>query len=286
MNRFMYSVARFVPNVASGEFINVAAIAGSEELADWDSRTVSKTHRASSVDDAGILPKVMERVHEIQRQVERSDGEEDDRTLREEWLWSLSRLHRNALQFSEPSPVIAATASDALDIVFRELVTDPAGRKQSVRTRTQVRSSLFRAYKSAGLAPSLVQKFPVVSGQKYSAKFDFAIANGGTVQLANAWSFATGSTDDLLDEIKAWAWVVQHIRAGGGSIRTDGNSLYVSKDVDIGVAYYPPKTEEGLRALEEARAAIGEVNATLWEESNVIQIANMAASAIAHKVLS
>ena len=33
--RFVYSLVRFVPDPARGEFVNVGAIAGSEESSDW-----------------------------------------------------------------------------------------------------------------------------------------------------------------------------------------------------------------------------------------------------------
>lgn len=44
--RFVYSVVRFVPHPARGEFINVAAIVGSEALGVWKSRRVGNAHRA------------------------------------------------------------------------------------------------------------------------------------------------------------------------------------------------------------------------------------------------
>ncbi len=44
--RYVYSLVRFVPDPARGEFVNVGAIAGSEDGAEWQIRQVENTVRA------------------------------------------------------------------------------------------------------------------------------------------------------------------------------------------------------------------------------------------------
>ena len=44
--RYVYSVVRYVPNPASGEFVNVGAIAGNDETGDWSLRTAGSRRRA------------------------------------------------------------------------------------------------------------------------------------------------------------------------------------------------------------------------------------------------
>ena len=45
-NKYIYSVLRFVPNPASGEFVNIGAIVGSDENGEWELRTVENAKRA------------------------------------------------------------------------------------------------------------------------------------------------------------------------------------------------------------------------------------------------
>ena len=52
--RYLYSVVRFVPDPARGEYVNVAAILGSEETGEWDVRQVENLRRAGY--NAGFTP--------------------------------------------------------------------------------------------------------------------------------------------------------------------------------------------------------------------------------------
>jgi hypothetical protein len=49
--RHIYSVVRFVPDPARGEFVNVGAIVGSEESSEWGLRQIENPVRARAVDD-------------------------------------------------------------------------------------------------------------------------------------------------------------------------------------------------------------------------------------------
>ncbi len=51
---YWMSVVRFVPDPARGEFVNVGAIAGSDETEEWEVRAVANWRRAKLVDDRNV----------------------------------------------------------------------------------------------------------------------------------------------------------------------------------------------------------------------------------------
>jgi len=283
MNKYLYSVLRFVPDAASGEFINIGAIAGSDEEASWEIRTVSNQKRASGIDSNGVLGKVIERASALQREVAEAELAIEDGLeprISEAWLRGLHRTHEHLLQFSEPTPMMAASAAEALDLIFRELVTDPGVRAHEFRTKRAAFSVLLNAYKKVGLEGArAVRQRPVVRGAHHVAKFDFAVANGHAVQLANAWSFETPKLDELVTEVKAWAWAVQDLRRSGGALAEEsGGTLEVPSDVDIEVVYLPPTKRSGEEARAEALSAFADANvkARARPESEVSLIASEA----------
>jgi len=54
---FQFSLIRFVPDPARGEFVNIGAVAGSDEAHEWELRLVSNPSRAKALDDRGVLSK-------------------------------------------------------------------------------------------------------------------------------------------------------------------------------------------------------------------------------------
>src|ERR671914_28990 len=52
---FQFSLIRFVPDPARGEFVNIGAVAGSDEAREWELRLVSNLSRAKALDDRGVL---------------------------------------------------------------------------------------------------------------------------------------------------------------------------------------------------------------------------------------
>src|SRR5215468_11068995 len=58
MTRYFYSLVRCVPSPRTGEFINIAAIAGSEESGEWSIRQIQNESRAKklcSADDLAVV---------------------------------------------------------------------------------------------------------------------------------------------------------------------------------------------------------------------------------------
>lgn len=287
MHRYMYSVLRFVPELATGEFVNVGAIAGSDEQGDWHIREISNQRRVVQVDHHKVYGKVSERISLLQRDVVlaeevRDSGEPSDVT--EQWLECLYRGHHGVLQFSEPMPMLAESAVEAVEMVFDKMVIDP-GVKTRARNKAAARGALLRAYRSAGLCDEhTLRERPTIKTSKQASKFDFAVTNGKAVQLASAWSFEVQT--DVSKEVKAWAWQVQELRKIGGTIAVNGTTLEVPSDVDIEVLYIPPTADEGRRALDEAMAVFDDpqVKARARTEAHAEDIATEAKARLQHSI--
>ncbi len=54
MTGFVYSLLRFAPNPATGEFVNLGAVAGSEATGEWGIRHVQNDQRARAL--SGSVP--------------------------------------------------------------------------------------------------------------------------------------------------------------------------------------------------------------------------------------
>lgn len=125
--KYVYSVIRFVPDPAKGECVNVGVIAGNELTGEWQVRQVSnfgRCHRLAP--DATIRP-VMEFLDALTQQIE--EAEDDGQTLSvstEAWLNGLWQRQQNIVQLSRPAPIMADSVEQALDILFEEMVIDPA----------------------------------------------------------------------------------------------------------------------------------------------------------------
>ena len=111
--RFVYSLVRFVPDPARGEFVNVGAIVGSEESSEWDVQQISNPVRARAIDDHkaldgvwSFLDRVGRDIYEYEEATERLL--ESPVELSEAWLERLFINHRNIVQLSPPTPMVAS----------------------------------------------------------------------------------------------------------------------------------------------------------------------------------
>src|SRR5215204_5890112 len=111
--RFVYSLIRFVPDPARGEFINVGAIVGSEESSEWQVRQIENPRRARFIDERRTLPVVWSFLDNVGRVIdeyeEAVNGLLDPPVeLSEAWLNQLYVDHRNVVQLSSPTPMVAS----------------------------------------------------------------------------------------------------------------------------------------------------------------------------------
>ncbi|MCH8113677.1 MAG: DUF3037 domain-containing protein [Proteobacteria bacterium] len=266
--RYMYSVIRFVPDPVRGEFVNVGLLAGSDESSEWEIRAIENLKRARTLDERGLLPHVLHFVDDIGRKVDRfaetiqeSLFAAPDERLSEEWLTQLSEEARNVVQFSVPSIIIADNIDEAVNTLFEQFIVDPEARRFPFKKKNVALAATRHAYRDAGLNLSehLVERVSV-KGQHHKERFDFVVANGSAVQLAQTWSFQMPNQDDLAEQIKAWAWTVSDIRRSGGAAETDARHIDVPCDVDIEVVYVPPATGGPREVLTEALAAFSGID--------------------------
>lgn len=279
MSRYIYSVIRFVPNPASGEFVNIGAIVGNDELREWEVRSVSNHRRAKGLDQHGVMAKVFDRVSELEALCEAVEFVGDTQhAMSEEILAGLYAEWQNIVQLSEPAPIVAQTATDALEVVFGNLVIDPGKQRREYRTSSQAFSAVLSAYRRVGIdwAREYVHQRSWVKPAHHPIEFDFAVANGRAVQLTQTWSFEIPNIAEVVEQVRAWAWAVGEIRRTGARVANDGTQVDVPQDVDIQVVYLPPSSDAGTAAFNEAKAAFAEVRATARPETEASSVAERA----------
>ncbi len=292
MARYIYSVLRFVPNVASGEFVNIGAVAGCDVLSDWAVRTVSSHTRAKKLDDRHLLAKVFEHIGTIEDLCGSSDGTDTDDgdaaviLMNETMLQKVRSDWQNMVQLSEPTPIVADSADGALDAVFAQQIIDPGRKGRPYRTRKQAVAAVWDAYEAANLVGIL--RSPSVRPPRHPVNFDFAVANGKALQLVQTWSFEIPSASDLARDVRSWGWGVQELKDKGAMMTTEeesGKKVLVPANVDIQVVYIPPMTGgPGERAWEEAQAVFEEISLKPVDLSNVKNVADKAKSLLAATV--
>ncbi len=279
--RYVYSVVRYVPNPASGEFVNIGAIAGSDEAGDWSLRQAENPRRARSFGPAESLNALFAFLNDVGRRVDNfvSMPEEwpytSDEEISEAWLNDLHLRHRNIIQLSPPTPIVADSAEEALGHVFEHLISDGASGRREYATRRNLLAELRTSYRKASIRPELIQeRVPLLTGP-FHAQMDFVVGNGSAVQLAQTWSFEIQSYLEVDKEVKAWGFTMKSLRARGGQIGGDHPST-VDKDVPLEVVFAPPRTKPQIDVFNEASRVFKEVGAIALPRDEVRDVAENA----------
>jgi Protein of unknown function (DUF3037) len=284
--RFLYSVVRFVPDPARGEFVNVGTILGSEETGDWDVRQVENLRRARVLDDRGALPAVSEFLAQAGRVIDDWTAADDEALdvpgliePSENWLLEMADHHRNVIQITQPALIVADDLEQAAGLVFDELLVDSEFERLPYSRRTRAQSAVRRAYRNVSLERdrNFFEKVTLRAGD-YTEKLDFAVANGHVVQLTQAWSFQIPDEDRLSQRVRAWAWTMKHLKGEGGTLDLPGRRVPVDKDVDLEVVYVPPEgAHAAKRAFDDSQAVFKELDIYAVEDTNSELIAEKAA---------
>ena len=263
--RYIYSVIRFVPDPARGEFVNVGAIVGSEESSEWQVRQIENPVRARAIDEHASLDAVWSFIDRVGVDVDNFEagtqslfGPEVE--LTEEWLGRLHADHQNIVQLSAPAPMVAESADDALERVFDLMVLDPAVRKHSFTKKHTALAAMRRAYKDfkIGKGRELCERVTLKT-RHHTERFDFAVTNGRAVQLTQTWSFQVPDQATLAEQVKAWGWTVQEAQDTGGCISTSVGEFDVDTDVDVGVVYVPALPNRPAQAFVDAQYVFDEL---------------------------
>jgi hypothetical protein len=276
--RYIYSVVRYVPHPASGEFVNVGVIAGSDETGDWSLRESGNKRRARLFGPLASLTAVDAFMNEVGSRIDRfslmQGGE-----VSEAWLEDLHRRHRNVVQLSSPTPIIAESAEEALDSIFGEVVVEgdaaEGGTVRGYATRLRLFSELKSSYRQQQIPPRLIREKALVSVGGLKTPMDFVIGNGAAVQLAHTWSFQLQSIGEVVRDVKSWAFTVERLLERGG--RTlDEPAADVPSSVDVQVVLAPPRTNEQEKAYAEAQKVFSALNVDTVAEDDVRKVAQLA----------
>ena len=259
--RFVYSIIRFVPEPSRGEFVNVGAVVGSEETSEWAIRQVSNPVRARAIDERQVLDRVWgfftrvgQTIDEWEAATETPNLFGEVKELSEDWLAELYQRHRNIVQLTAPTPMVADDAESALDRVFDEMILDPAQRTHPFEKKHRALGAVRRAYKDNLITRGHgLYERSVLRSAHHRERFDFAVGNGTAVQLTQTWSFQVPDQESLAEQVKAWGWTVADVQRAGGQIALlDGRTVEVPREVDISVVYVPPQEGQQASALSDA----------------------------------
>lgn len=287
MDVYLYSLVRCRPDPSTGEFVNIAAIAGSPATGDWSMRQVGNESRVRRLADTTALQAAHSFLNRVGRQLDQNQDLMEDvgeSGLDEPWLQRLYRDHQDVVQLTCPTPILAEDAEQALETLFDRVVIDPAShRRDRSITRHRVLGDLRDAYHRAGIEHGQIRpKAQVYVGGHVHTPVDFAITDetaGDVVQLAQGWSFQRGDLEDLSQQIKAWGYVIEEVRSGeaGRMVDADDRQASIPSDVDLEVAFAEPRTGEETEAFEEASEVISHLGGHVCELHNVNEVADRAA---------
>jgi hypothetical protein len=289
MGRYVYSLVRCVPDPQTGEFVNVGAIAGDPVAGDWSMRQVSNESRVRKLAGPLQLDAVHRFLTEVGVQIDdmRSQMEHDSTValLDENWLQSLHYDHRNVVQLSPPTPMMADSAEQALDVLFAGPVIDPQLQaREKIVTKLSVISDLREAYRRAAVADRLIQPRPeLYVGQHVHTMLDFAIVAGQAVQLTQGWSFRRSGVDEVSTQVKAWAYAVGLLRNREEAriVSASDQVSRIAPDVDVEVVVARPQTAEQVRAYEEAEQVFTRLGASIRGLNEVDAVGRQAAELVA-----
>jgi hypothetical protein len=257
---YTYSIVRFVPDPARGESINFGLLVGDDDAREWELRLGQNLKRARAVDDRGALPLALAFADQLEGHIEALEALPGTGTLEPISLELVRRLSgemNNVVQLSEPTPVAAETAAEAFDLLFEELLVDPAVRRYQFEKKHRAVKATRLAYRNHEVPDDAIEERAPVAAGPYDGMFDFAVANGRALQLVQCWSFQLPNQAELAEQVKAWAWVVRALREQGGAVlHAAGRDVDIPQDVEIAAVAVPPRAgQQDAHAYEEAQAA-------------------------------
>lgn len=289
--RYVYSIIRFVPEPARGEFINVGAIVGSEESDEWQIRQISNPTRARAIDERKSLDAVWSFINRVGAEIDAFDAWaggslfEPEIALDEEWLRDLHSRHQSVVQLSEPAPIVSDSADEALEAIFNLVVLDPARREHAAVNKNRAVAKMRHAYRHSGISKDkdLFERIPLRT-EHHRTRLDFAVVNGQAVQLTQAWSFQVSDQELLAEQVKAWGWTIQDARENGGSLTSvDNYEIEVPREVSVRAVYMPADADQPAPAFRDAVHIFDALNIHAVPLSEVTAVASDAAVLLGKK---
>ena len=280
--RYVYSLIRFVPDPARGEFVNVGAVVGSEESSEWEVRQIENPVRARAIDEHATLDAIWSFIDRVGVDVDKFEASTQtllgpDVELSEEWLWRLHAEHQNIVQLSAPVPMVAESADEALERVFDLMVLDPAVRKHPFKKKHIALAAVRRAYKAVEIMKGTdLRERVVLETEHHTERFDFAVTNGRALQLTQTWSFQVPDQATLAEQVKAWGWTVREAQETGGRISTSAGKFDVATDIDVEVVYVPALADRPASAFVDAQHVFDELAVSAVPDAQAGEMAQRA----------
>ncbi len=300
MNRYLFSTVRVVPNPATGEFANLAAIIGSDDTGEWSIRALQDEKRIRGFCGSDALNAAHDFLTRVGMSIDLDELLLDDADLdvteiilegrapeiTESWLRNVAARNRHVVQLSEPAPVLAETVDDALDSIFPHVVIEPETRRRRGLTKWRLLSALQSDFLDAGLEPSDFARGAslVASGpQKYQYPIDYVVSEKMAVQVVQTWSFQVASVTELSRDVKAWGWTMREILEHGGLAHTRARRVAVPHNVDVRVIVAPPREDQAQETFDEALAVFNELHVTVHNHGDEITVAEAAADLLGRR---
>ena len=275
---YIYSLLRFVPDPARGEAVNIGALAGDDSTGDWDLRLITNYSRAKQLDTDQSLGAALSFLDDVQARLLALDmlpgigGERMSAELLTRWASEM----RNVVQFSDPAPVVASSAAQALDVVFAQLVVEPARRKFRFAKKYQAVTAAAVAFRQNNVPDEAIAARMTVKSGLFRDSFDFGVHNGKMLQLVKCWSFQLPGQDELAEQVKAWAWLVERLHDQGGSGITESDNYDIATGTEVAVVYVPPLTDQDAPSYPEARSAFDQLNVLAVDDRHASEVAERA----------
>jgi hypothetical protein len=262
---YLYWVVRYVPNLVRGEFNNIGIVCG-RDAGDWAAQFDTQFIRTP-----GELSPDLRELRSWTRWFEKRITPMPERLIDNErpidaaWIESQRGRQASSIQFSAPAPVDAASASEAVQLLFPHLVErEPLRRRTSVTRRTMradVRDTLRHEF--GMVVDRDLYMSPRVSIGRQRGLFDLASTRLSTA-LTNVWAFNVASLDTLQRDIQSWNFIVSRLRDEGAELALGRrDAIEVGMDVSVRAIIDPPETASGFRG-DIYGAALEE-----WERSSI-----------------
>lgn len=280
---YSYSILRFVPDPARGEAVNLGLLVGDDDAREWELRLIQNLRRAKAVDDHGVLQLALSFVDQLETHIEALEQISESSSvtpISSELVARLAGEMQNIVQLTPPAPVVAASAGEALDLLFDQLLVDPAARRYRFLEKHSAVGATRRAYRKHHVPDEAIEQRAPIAAGVYDGVFDFAVFNGEALQLVHCWSFQLPNQEELAEQVKAWAWVVREVRERGGMLRAGGREIRVpsGESLEIAAVFIPPaEGQDDTHAYEEARAAFHETHVLALEPHQADELGKRAA---------
>lgn len=285
MTRYLYALVRCVPHPRTGEFINLGAIAGDPATGDWAVRQVNSERHARKLASTAILESAHSLLARVGEEIDEQLSLLDDgrsEPLDEAWLNRLYHDHRNVVQLTQPTPIVAEDAESALDVIFARLVVDPVREPRGFLTKHRLLAELRKSYRVADVETKFIRskRVEIYVGDRVHARIDFAVGDRHAVQLAQAWSFQKGGVEDVSIEVKSWGYAVRRLRDGENARIIDEQDHFsnVGRNVSVEVLVAPPKVREQEDVFAEAKEVFNALNVTVRSIDEAEQVGLSAAA--------